>query len=502
MQSCTRVQNHAHGPRWPQSPSGQHRSGLCHVPAVIAVQMSPTGSRTWPQAPPWGTRRTQSHREQPTADSASSSSEPRPSRDRRLLRKKPSSMSYSTTLAPPPLEHGAAAAAPPTRSYTTAGTTTSQNWPIRLSSLMRRRSEEQSDRSGGNASHPAPYAAYSSASGPAVAVVPAPPMLVTSFPAGAMRGSHSAVDMGHRPFDAGFSPSPYSAPNFTTASATSQRDPWDDAFLGNFVASQQFLSDRVPSQMATNSNSSARPQPRSAATAPLTDSSSFRQSPRSSMTSRRSQTFATRIEPPPNPPARHDSEGQDGFTSPSEFALFAAATSSLGFVPDENTSNRSSLAATETPVDARPAMSRYGSNRLRGPSDVPGPLLPSSGRTLHTTQSAQQSPDLYQSHSLDVPPPPFFPGQRSASQPAASSHGGSNINYAPAQRVDGQVILSHSQRMAHALLGLGDEDMGQPDDDELPDYATSQQEASERQRVAAAARARELDEAWRRGRQR
>jgi len=45
-----------------------------------------------------------------------------------------------------------------------------------------------------------------------------------------------------------------------------------------------------------------------------------------------------------------------------------------------------------------------------------------------------------------------------------------------------------------------DHDLDHPDDEELPDYATSQAQASARQRDEAARRARELEEGWLRGR--
>jgi len=52
------------------------------------------------------------------------------------------------------------------------------------------------------------------------------------------------------------------------------------------------------------------------------------------------------------------------------------------------------------------------------------------------------------------------------------------------------------------LSGWSDEFDGGEDDDDLPDYAQSQAEASARQRREAARRAAELDEAWSRARRR
>jgi hypothetical protein len=58
-------------------------------------------------------------------------------------------------------------------------------------------------------------------------------------------------------------------------------------------------------------------------------------------------------------------------------------------------------------------------------------------------------------------------------------------------------------RAEAGILGLNEDDLT-PDenDDDLPDYAQSQAEASARQRRAAARRAQELDEAWSRARRR
>jgi hypothetical protein len=55
------------------------------------------------------------------------------------------------------------------------------------------------------------------------------------------------------------------------------------------------------------------------------------------------------------------------------------------------------------------------------------------------------------------------------------------------------------QRLAEALAD-SDEDETRGSDEELPDYTTSQAEASARQRNEAARRARELEERWMRGR--
>jgi hypothetical protein len=131
---------------------------------------------------------------------------------------------------------------------------------------------------------------------------------------------------------------------------------------------------------------------------------------------------------------RRESEA-DGFTSPSEFALFVEATSSL------NINSTSSLPWSHPP---RP--------------------MPTSQR-------------------LAAPLPPL---PRSHSSPAPVRRNPSNQP-------------SRTQLLAEALNGLDDEGSRQEsssEDDELPDYAQSQAEAAARQRREAARRAQELDQMW------
>jgi hypothetical protein len=83
----------------------------------------------------------------------------------------------------------------------------------------------------------------------------------------------------------------------------------------------------------------------------------------------------------------------------------------------------------------------------------------------------------------------------------------------PSQYSSSQHPPTRTQLIAEALEAIDDEEMminsgsqaigggnGNGTDDELPDYATSQAEASARQRSEATRRARELEENWLRGR--
>ncbi|QDS73549.1 hypothetical protein FKW77_000437 [Venturia effusa] len=157
---------------------------------------------------------------------------------------------------------------------------------------------------------------------------------------------------------------------------------------------------------------------------------------------------------------RQRTDAVDEFTSPSDFALFVEATSSLSI----NSISPNTWSSPRVYPEATP------------PPRLLAPLPPLSYHQL-----------------------------RSRSSPATS---------------DRQVARqpSHSQLVAEALVGLVHEDMVRaeagthglnedeltPDDDEdgLPDYAQSQAEASARQRREAARRAQELDEAWSRARRR
>lgn len=152
---------------------------------------------------------------------------------------------------------------------------------------------------------------------------------------------------------------------------------------------------------------------------------------------------------------RRESEATDAFTSPSEYALFVAATSSLS-IGD----------ATAAPVIRRPVS---GSQVTPARLAAPLPPVPQAGGVQ------LPSTTLAQPRTQSLPPQQPLP-QTLAGPP------------------------NRSQMVAEALLGLEHLADEHSSDDELPDYATSQMEANARQRWEATQRARELDEAWRRRR--
>jgi hypothetical protein len=158
---------------------------------------------------------------------------------------------------------------------------------------------------------------------------------------------------------------------------------------------------------------------------------------------------------------RRQSEAVDEFTSPSEFALFVEATSSLSInaIAPSNWSSPHAYPAPPPP-----------------PSRLLAPLPPLPHQQMR-------------SHSS---PAPF--NRQVIRQPSRSQ-----------LIAEALVGLDHEDRMrAEAgILGLDEDDLT-PDenDDDLPDYAQSQAEASARQRREASRRAQELDAAWSRARRR
>lgn len=156
--------------------------------------------------------------------------------------------------------------------------------------------------------------------------------------------------------------------------------------------------------------------------------------------------------------ARRDSEtGSDTFVSPLDFALFAEAMSSLsigdiGAGPVEH-----STIAAQQASPPRVGASQPASGRGSVPS------LPA----LSTSPSPQRSSSL-----------PPCQAQQSTVRPSPS----------------------RTQLASEALIGVGGVDEDGGSEDELPDYSQSQREANARHRWEATKRARELDEAWRRGR--
>lgn len=157
---------------------------------------------------------------------------------------------------------------------------------------------------------------------------------------------------------------------------------------------------------------------------------------------------------------RRQSEAVDEFTSPSDFALFVEATSSLS-------------------INAI-APSNWSSPRVYPPPPPPSRLL------------------------APLPPLPYQQ-MRSHSSPATTNR---QVTRQPSRSqliAEALTGLDHEDRMrAEAGIHGLDEDDLTPDenDDDLPDYVQSQAEASARQRREAARRAQELDAAWSRARRR
>jgi hypothetical protein len=242
----------------------------------------------------------------------------------------------------------------------------------------------------------------------------------------------------------------------------------------------------------------------------------------------------------------------EGLDSPSEFALFAAATSSLGFLPSafdvgstvENNVAHASVPGRLPPRAAAPRLSittTFFTPRSRSvpPPSSPSDLQPSG----HHRASAQvfPSPSYYAHHSHRS-----HHAHRLSHQPFSGHHQhrrSQNLQPTSQRAVQALVVSSgdmHLQPHYHhhhhhhhhhpqtypgataptsstsaaavnedvvppAPKTLDDELLLQdvfidPDDEELPDYVTSQAQASELQRDKAARRARELEESWQRGR--
>ncbi|TID24522.1 hypothetical protein E2P81_ATG02826 [Venturia nashicola] len=153
---------------------------------------------------------------------------------------------------------------------------------------------------------------------------------------------------------------------------------------------------------------------------------------------------------------RRQSEAVDEFTSPSDFALFVEATSSLSI---------NSIAPTPRVHRPPPPLSRLL---------APLPPLPHQQMRSHSSPAATN--------------------RQVARQPSRSQLIGEALT--GMDHEDGM-------RVEAGFHGLDEDDLT-PDenDDGLPDYAQSQAEASARQRREAARRAQELDAAWSRARRR
>ena len=198
--------------------------------------------------------------------------------------------------------------------------------------------------------------------------------------------------------------------------------------------------------------------------------SSFR--PQTSQSSSRmSRPFHSTYPPITTPVQRQAMDDMDELTSPTDFALFAEATSSLDItpLPSPNPALSNSSWSQEQQFSYTSPMPSYPYSNHRptvSASRLAAPLPP----IPHTRASSTNSPAL----SLAPPPPPGPRRQQ-----------------------------SRSQMLAEALTGLGLEDsrVGSSDeDDELPNYEQSQAEVAARKRREAAARARELEEGWNRAR--
>jgi hypothetical protein len=159
------------------------------------------------------------------------------------------------------------------------------------------------------------------------------------------------------------------------------------------------------------------------------------------------------------------------FVSPLDFALFAEATSSLGF-------DLSSSAAAPS-IFQPPPFTQTQSFPL--PQSLQTPRPPSTSSHL---QPLQQS-GSQRSHSAPPRPSPYNQHARSTSDNSQTPA------YSTEEPTRAQLLL--------VALGLDDDGM-RPNDDELPDYETSQREANAAKQYEATRRARELEQGWLRGR--
>lgn len=397
---------------------------------LAAGWMAPSQARSWPPiAPPWGRRRTQSSQDPQQIQTPSPSPQ---------LRRSTSAISPPTTpvdsansadiavqLQPPPTEHV-------------------RRRPTRLSSLIRRHHTEDGTHKASNAPKPQ-YVAYSpnlSSTSPRSA-----PSVITSFPDTDVPRSNPTAAEQH----SAVSPSIYGSPQSDPASSTTPyrraaKDPWESAALSGVRTFGPMDPHLTFSPISYASPTSAQQPTTSAGT-----SRGFTSSSDPGSVQRSVSTTAV--------PVRHESEtAADAFASPSDFALFAEATSSLSIGE-----------VTSAPVVRRPVPARQVTP-IRPPAALPPVPQGSVSPPQHLSSS-----NLPQARAQSLPP--------RQTQPQVLT-----------------VRPSRTQLAAEALLGLENLEDGENPDDELPDYAQSQMEATARQRWEATQRARELDEAWRRGR--
>lgn len=254
-------------------------------------------------------------------------------------------------------------------------------------------------------------------------------------------------------------------------------------------------------------------------------------------------------------PAAGEPEGLD---SPSEFALFAAATSSFGFLP----STFDLAVSPVSPMDDSGAEPLPSSTRLPGkraprppvlslrtdfsPAAVaprsrsqPPPASPSdhhlglpampprhgshhAHRLSHAGLERQPQP-IYQQHQYRrsynpiptghhaVQPPPTqstrnprhsqsFPGPSSTATTTIAPQPSPNAPADAISQLSPQPRTLQPPKIDHDLDAFVTADHPPPDDEELPDYETSQAQASEARRDEAARRAADLEARWLRGR--
>ncbi|KAF2455770.1 hypothetical protein BDY21DRAFT_395018 [Lineolata rhizophorae] len=184
--------------------------------------------------------------------------------------------------------------------------------------------------------------------------------------------------------------------------------------------------------------------------------------------------------------SRAKSSQWEPFDDAAEFNLFAEATAGLSAL---------SPLSPETPSRAQ----------TFPPPTAPSRALSSSALPRWPTAPPQPAP----SGALrpDAPhPPPHHQHQQAAHQPRApsrsqppptSSSSSLSASVAAPPAPQAQLSRTPSQMFAEAIQGVGPAaDIIPPDDDELPNYAQSQMEASAQRRREAARRAAELEERW------
>jgi hypothetical protein len=205
-------------------------------------------------------------------------------------------------------------------------------------------------------------------------------------------------------------------------------------------------------------------------------------------------------------------EPEADFDSPSDFALFAEATNSLSFFPSESSVTSyaqptpfpatSSAAAwnsfTASSVSHNSLYQNQTHLSLRSNPSVSSLSRPYQSRAIYTSSREPPSPE----RSRSVPPPNIHSTHiRSTSNPPLS------IPPLPLHSAASVSCLrrgqSRSRQIAEELAIINthdDHDIMTASNEELPDYETSQAEATERQRLDAISRARQLEQGWLRGR--